>query len=298
MQTEVDLLLAGHITIDCIVADGKENLSTGGAVYYGAFPAALTGARVGVLTRLARDDRSILDEFGQADIPVMAKEGKFTSRIKTIPRSADFEKRTFIVESQADPFKREDFDAFEARIIMLCPLMKGEMPLEVIQGLENKAELGLDVQGFIRCLDGNRLRSADWDRKVEGLAGITYLKTDKRETEVLTGLNDMHAAVEELARLGPREILCTHSDGIFLWANGDGYSVRFSASQTSGRTGRGDTTFATYLAKRLNTGPEESLAWTAALVSRKLERPGPFKGPVGLIEQGLPAHPVVRSPVE
>jgi sugar/nucleoside kinase (ribokinase family) len=56
------------------------------------------------------------------------------------------------------------------------------------------------------------------------------------------------------------------------------YYETFSNSNISGRTGRGDTTFSAYLSWRLNHDPKESLKFAAALVSIKMETPGPFKG--------------------
>ena len=53
---------------------------------------------------------------------------------------------------------------------------------------------------------------------------------------------------------------------------------KFSNNNVSGRTGRGDTTFAAYLSWRLNHGVAESLKFAAALVSIKMETPGPFNG--------------------
>ncbi|MBQ1581972.1 MAG: hypothetical protein II107_05830, partial [Prevotella sp.] len=46
----------------------------------------------------------------------------------------------------------------------------------------------------------------------------------------------------------------------------------------SGRTGRGDTTFAGYLCERLDHDIPTALEFAAALVSLKMETPGPFKG--------------------
>ncbi|GAH32478.1 unnamed protein product, partial [marine sediment metagenome] len=46
----------------------------------------------------------------------------------------------------------------------------------------------------------------------------------------------------------------------------------------SGRTGRGDTCFSAYITERLNKGVEEALLFAVALVSFKMEKPGPFKG--------------------
>jgi sugar/nucleoside kinase (ribokinase family) len=56
------------------------------------------------------------------------------------------------------------------------------------------------------------------------------------------------------------------------------YYEKFSNNSIVGRTGRGDTTFSAYLSWRLNHDPRESLKFAAALVSIKMETPGPFKG--------------------
>jgi sugar/nucleoside kinase (ribokinase family) len=47
---------------------------------------------------------------------------------------------------------------------------------------------------------------------------------------------------------------------------------------SSGRTGRGDTTFGAYLAWRSGHSVQEALDFAAALVSIKMESIGPFKG--------------------
>lgn len=44
----------------------------------------------------------------------------------------------------------------------------------------------------------------------------------------------------------------------------------------SGRTGRGDTTFAGYITERQRAGIAEALRYCTALVSPKVETPGPF----------------------
>ena len=53
---------------------------------------------------------------------------------------------------------------------------------------------------------------------------------------------------------------------------------KFTNRSTIGRTGRGDTTFAGYLAWRMNHGVDESLKFASALASIKMETPGPFSG--------------------
>ena len=282
-----DLLLVGHITKDRIISQDGETSSTGGAVYYGSFPASLFSDSVGVLTKLASRDHHILEEFRRAGIPVFPREGRETTTIQNIAKSADFERRRFIVDAVADPFSISDFGDIRAKVFLICPLMKGESSLELLKQLSLRAEIGIDVQGFIRVKDGNTLRSSDWQDKEEGLSAVTYLKADKRETEILTGIDDVREAARVLSTLGPREILVTHQEGILLYAEVRYYSASFDAERIVGRTGRGDTAFATYLAKRFSSSPREALRWTAALVSRKLEHPGPFKGPLELVKNSM-----------
>jgi sugar/nucleoside kinase (ribokinase family) len=70
----------------------------------------------------------------------------------------------------------------------------------------------------------------------------------------------------------------THSQGVLARACGKTHYEKFSNKSVVGRTGRGDTTFAAYLCRRLEHNPEDSLKFAAALVSIKMESPGPFHG--------------------
>ena len=58
-----------------------------------------------------------------------------------------------------------------------------------------------------------------------------------------------------------------------------GLHLPHQARNLSGRTGRGDTTFAGYIAERQRGSVEEALNFCTALVSLKMETPGPFKAP-------------------
>jgi sugar/nucleoside kinase (ribokinase family) len=107
---------------------------------------------------------------------------------------------------------------------------------------------------------------------------ITYLKTDAAEAEILTGLSDRYAAARLLHEWGAKEVMITHNTEVILYDGESMYSAPLKPRNLTGRTGRGDTTFAGYLAKRLHCGIEESLQYAAALVSLKMETPGPFTG--------------------
>ena len=72
--------------------------------------------------------------------------------------------------------------------------------------------------------------------------------------------------------------MITHNSEVLVYDGKRFYTAPLKARNLSGRTGRGDTTFACYLGERLHSGIPESLQRAAALVSLKMETPGPFLG--------------------
>jgi sugar/nucleoside kinase (ribokinase family) len=150
---------------------------------------------------------------------------------------------------------------------------------------------GMDVQGFVRVAEGNELVFKQWPDMQKGLAHITYLKVDKAEAELLTGETDLTRAAQKLAALGPREIVLTQSSGVTVYADGRLYQAPFTPRNLTGRTGRGDTCFGTYVAKRLSVSPEEACRWAGAVTTLKQERPGPWRGSPADVEALLKARP-------
>ncbi len=118
----------------------------------------------------------------------------------------------------------------------------------------------------------------DWDMKKEYLPYIRYFKTDAAEAEILTGLNDREEAARVLNRLGAEEVMVTHNTEVIICKSQKIYKAPLTPRNLSGRTGRGDSCFAAYLARRLKYGIQDSVDYAAALVSIKMETPGPFTG--------------------
>ena len=94
----------------------------------------------------------------------------------------------------------------------------------------------------------------------------------------LAAQTDLQAAARQLAGYGPREIVLTQSSGVTVWADGQLYQAPFTPRSLAGRTGRGDTCFASYLGWRLRASPEEATRLAAAVTTQKQERPGPWRG--------------------
>ena len=287
----VDIVMIGHFARDLLVVGGQGTVSSGGAVYYGGIALARLGHRVAVVTRLAAEDFGRLDELREEGILVFARPAAQTSGIENVYFTADMDRRLCKPLGFAGPFRREDIPDIEAKVFLVGPIMAGEVDLSLVKALAEKGRLALDVQGFVRVRRGDDLVFEDWPEKEDGLACVDVLKLDSAEAEVLTGQADMHRAVEELAALGPQEIMLTHAGGVLVYAEGRAYEAPFRPRQIAGRTGRGDTCFAAYLGRRLSFPPQEACRFAAAVTSLKMEKPGPFRGSRQEVEQYLEAHP-------
>ena len=274
-----DLVSVGVISKDRNVVMGQEEVRYGGGSYCGAFASHYSGFKTAVVTKLANEDLESLDLFKEAGITVFTSDSSQTTSIKNVYTTPDMDRRMCYMISMSDPFRIEDFPTdMEAKVYQIAALIAGEVPLDVIKFLSQKGKVGADAQGFIRTAVGNDLVSKDWEEKTEAFKYIDFLKTDAAEAEILTGKTDRTEAIHALADMGAKEIILTHSSEVMAYAEGKVYSAPFKPRNLSGRTGRGDTCFATYLTQRLQNSPEESLNFAAALTSLKMEVPGPFRG--------------------
>ena len=98
------------------------------------------------------------------------------------------------------------------------------------------------------------------------------------EATYLTGTADQEEAAIQFERWGASEVMVTSARGVLVRHQGESYRERFTNRSVVGRTGRGDSVFGSYLARRLDHGVADSLRFAAALASMKVETPGPFLG--------------------
>ncbi len=276
--TDFDLLMLGHFAVDRIIVDGEAETVSGGGVYYGSVAARRLGARVGVVTRLREADFPRLEELRREGVELFATPAPETSGIANYYNSADMERRVCVPLGFAGPIQPADVPDVAARIYAITPIIAGEVGLPLLKTLAGRGPVALDVQGFVRVRVGDELLFRPWPEMAEGLRHVTYLKVDRAEAEALTGETDLAAAARKLAAYGPREIVLTESAGVTVYADGEIHFAPFTPRSLAGRTGRGDTCFATYLTKRLSVTPAEACRWAGAVTTLKQERPGPWRG--------------------
>jgi sugar/nucleoside kinase (ribokinase family) len=285
-MTSVDVVFIGHFARDQVIVDGRSDTVPGGGVYYGSVALRHLGVRVAVVTRLHPDDFPLLEELRQEGIQVFATPAAETSGIANSYNSADMERRICKPLGFAGLIRPEEVPTLQARLYIIASIMAGEVDLPLLRWLAQRGPVALDVQGFVRVREpgdppadtGPVLLFRQWPDMEEGLSHVTYLKADRAEAELLTGQTDLRLAARQLAGYGPREVVVTQSSGVTVFAEDRIYEAPFTPRSLAGRTGRGDTCFATYLGQRLAKSPEEATRIAAAVTTLKQERPGPWRG--------------------
>jgi sugar/nucleoside kinase (ribokinase family) len=258
----------------------------GGAYFYGANVAARMGLRVAVVTRLARQDWGAVEKLERLGVTMLAHATPSSTCLRLIYPTANLDERTIEQTSWAGPFTVDDVAGVQARAYaIVASSVRGEMPAEVVEALAARgAIIALDVQGFIRVLHNGALTLDDWPGKEAVLRRVTVLKTDAVEAKLLTGESDRRAAAQRLAEYGPREVLLTHSGGVLVYHDGNWHEAPLVPQEIKGRSGRGDTCTAAYLARRLTAAPAEAVVWAAAVTSLKLQEEGPFHSEMAEVE--------------
>lgn len=280
-----DVLCIGNYTKDTIIAPSGMKVVDGGAVNYAAHAAAQLGTKVAVVTRLAKEDEHVVEKFTRSGIDCYATYTLTSTLLKLEYPTTDPDIRTLSVTSTAGSITAKEFETINARAAVIGSSLRGEVGMDVIRALKDKNMLvAADMQGFVRVLRGTELKYEPWDEMASTLALIDVVKSDAVEAEFLTGETDLHKAAEFYAKLGPREIVLTHKDGLLIYADGNFHEMNFYPARLDGRSGRGDTCVGVYVARRLSMPPRAAGIWAAAVTSLKMENPGPFDRSVSEVE--------------
>jgi len=280
-----DVLYIGNYTKDTIVSPSGTRYVDGGAVNYAAHAAAKLGMNVAVVTRLAKEDSHVVDKFTQAGIDCFATYTPQSTLMKLEYPTTDPDIRHLSVTGTAGSITASDVENIDTRAAVIGSSLRGEVELDVIHSLKNKKVfVAVDMQGFVRVLRGTELKYEPWDEMQSALARVDVVKSDAVEAEFLTGETDIYKAAKYYAKMGPREIVLTHKDGLLIYADGKFHEMNFYPVRLDGRSGRGDTCVGTYVARRLSLAPREAGIWAAAVTSLKMENLGPFNRTLGEVE--------------
>ena len=275
-----DILVIGPVSLDTNIDHlGNVRREVGGAVVASGYAAANSGNRTAVFTKLNPQDADVQERFAASGADLYWKPSGATCAIQNRYFTADKERRECRSLGVCDPFRFEELPEVTAAAYQFAGLVYGDFDGALFEAAAKHGKVAVDAQGLLRHVepDGSMVLR-DWAEKERYLPLFDYFKTDAAEAEILTGLTDRAAAARQLCAWGAKEVLITHNTEVLSY---DGQTVRtcpIKARNLSGRTGRGDTAFAGYVTERARADADAALRYCAALVSLKMETPGPFRG--------------------
>ncbi len=275
-------VIIGHISQD-INIDHEDHAAEllGGAVLYASAAAHALGHKVAAVTKIAPKDRGRLAAFAIPQEDLYVSFGERSTTIRNKYYTADKERRDCVCLSRGTPFTADDLpQGVVGDIYHFAGLIYGDYADDMLSFCAQKGAVAVDVQGCLRHADSatGNMYFEDWAAKKALLPYVTYLKTDAAEAEILTGTGDRAEAARILHSWGAKEILITHNTEVLAFDGKEIYTCPIKARNLSGRTGRGDTTFGSYLCERLSHSVPDALLTATATVSLKMETPGAFAG--------------------
>lgn len=278
------IVFVGHVCVDKNVVRGETETLYGGGVVHGAITAQRLGAHATVVTKCAEYDRPNFQLMGDVGVGVIFLPTPGSTSIRNVYPSENPDERQSHLISRAAPFSAEDLEwvlALKADVLHVNPLWYGEFPPPLLAALRPRtALLCADAQGFLRVaeLDG-RLVHRDLGQKQDVLGQLDLLKVDAKEALVLTGEEKPQQAARAVHALGPKMVLLTHRDGLCVFDGSTLHEAPFTGFTLKGRTGRGDTCTASFLAARgRGMELEAAAAFAAEVTSRKMQYRGPYHG--------------------
>ena len=282
MSKQYDITFVGHMCYDEIIPfGGKPHIAPGSAVLCGAMVAARVGKKVAAVVKMAKKDESILQPMKEMGVDTYVIPSAETTYSRVLHESANVDERKLTLVKSAGLISINDVPRLNSTCVHLAGISDTEFDMPLMQGLKVRGySLSADMQNFVRHVTPvtHDIQFSDVANKQDIAAMMDKLKLDVVEARILTGTEDLEKAAMIVESWGCPETMITHSQGVLARVKGVTYYEKFSNRNISGRTGRGDTTFAAYLSWRLNHDVRESLKFAAALVSIKMETPGPFKG--------------------
>jgi sugar/nucleoside kinase (ribokinase family) len=267
--------------------DGTTEPILGGPLFHGALATSWSDKRVAVVTRIAVADADLLEPLRKAGITVFVSPAPETTRSHIYYLSDNVDDRRHVLEKTAGPLSFADLPPIEARLLHLVGVNRIEFPLDFMTDLRDRGlAFSIDMQALVRNADAQTgvVTYEDYPHKRQVAVMAEKIKLDVVEAELLTGTSDLEQAAIRFEEWGTSEVMVTSAAGALVRHERETYFEPFTNRNVTGRTGRGDATFGSYMARRVDFGVADSLKFAVALASIKMETPGPF---LGTLEQVL-----------
>jgi sugar/nucleoside kinase (ribokinase family) len=286
ITNQYDIIFVGNYTKDTIITPEGIKYVDGGGMNYAAHAGNQLGIRAAVVTRLAKEDVHVVQNIEADGIDCYPIYSPYSTLMTLEYTTYDVDKRNLYVKHVADPILPEHLSGINSRAIAVSPSIRGEVEPRFFEELRKRKGvlLAVDVQGFVRVLQGENLVYKKWDEMDSVLKNLDILKSDAVEAKFLTGESDIEKAAAFYANRGVKEIVLTHATGVLIHADGQNHHYEFHSNSMAGRSGRGDTCMGSYVSMRLSLSPYEAGKWAAAVTSMKVEKHGVFDQSIDAVQ--------------
>ncbi len=275
-----DICCIGHITRDRIITPEQTVSLPGGTAYYFAKAMNHLPQRINfeLVTKVAEEDRKTIEQLKEEGTNVRCFNSRRTVFFEN-KYGKNANNRTQRLLDKADPFTMEEVKDLEANTFHLGSLLSDDFSTEVIKLLREKGQVSVDVQGFLRKVDGEQIMPTEWKDMGDILPYINILKLNEHEMEAIANDNDPYEVAKTLNRAGVTEVLITlGSYGSVIGVNGQCINIpAYETERIVDATGCGDTYSTGYLYARANGASlQEAGQYAAAMCTLKLQHSGAF----------------------
>lgn len=275
-----EICCIGHLTKDQIRTPMETRFMPGGTSFYFAYALCNLPHEIDfeLITKLGRDDMQIVRDMERDGIRVRALESPDTLYFVNI-YGENQNNRKQLVLAHSEPFTWDEISDAHGGYLHLGTLMSDDFSPETIERLAANGRLSIDVQGFLRRLNGKQVEPCEWKEMDRVLPQTEILKLNEYEMKTITGSDNLKEVARTLTAKGVKEVVITLGDyGSVIFAEERFYNIpAYSPLHIVDATGCGDTYAAGYLycrSKGMDYG--ESGRFAAAMCTLKLEHAGPF----------------------
>jgi sugar/nucleoside kinase (ribokinase family) len=227
------LLIAGHIVKDITVSGWRP----GGGALYAAAQASRLDVEVAVATACARDvdPKALLP-----DVVWRVQDSEATTEFENTYRDGHREQR-LLARGRAIDFAMLPAVWLAAEIVLLTPLFHEIAPSVVAQIAAGSALVGVAAQGWLRELDGDRVRPSAFEESPGWLAGDVVFVSDE-------DVRDGESVAAWRAHVGV-VVLTRGRGGCTVWDLSGRHDVSAAIVREEDPTGAGDVFAAAFLVR-------------------------------------------------
>ena len=244
-----EVVVIGSVTIDRIIEGRKTSERMGGVVTYGGLTFQRLGVETAVVTNIAEAHRGILDVLAAGGLAVHAGASRLTTHFVNEARG---DLREQLMPEAAAPITAGQVQLLLSKVrhIHAGPLHPDDIePQAVALMAESKKLVSLDVQGYLRRTENDRIVPAVAAGLEGALRSAHIIKADEAELDLI--LDHFRLSLPGFLQSFriDEAVITRGSRGASVWTRaGEGYHFGAETVRRPVSTvGAGDVFFAAYL---------------------------------------------------